>query len=46
MRRAQRTVLAITFFFGHLVTVYTLASVVAAFVVVLLAPLLDRPGMR
>jgi hypothetical protein len=37
---------AITFFFGHLATVYTLASVVAAFVVVLLAPLLDRPGLR
>ena len=37
---------AITFLFAHLATVYTLASVVAAFAVVLLAPLLDRPGLR
>jgi hypothetical protein len=37
---------AIEFFFRHAGSVFTLASVVIAFVVVLLAPFLDRPGLR
>lgn len=38
--------LAVSFFFRHLVGPFAVCLVLAAFVVVLLAPLLDRPGVR
>jgi hypothetical protein len=38
--------LAISFFFRHLIGPFAACLVLAAFAVVLLAPLLDRPGIR
>ena len=38
--------LAVSFFFRHLVGPFAACLVLAAFAVVLLAPLLDRPGLR
>jgi hypothetical protein len=38
--------LAVSFFFRHLVGPFAACLVLAAFVVVLLSPLLDRPGIR
>ena len=38
--------LAVSFFFRHLLGPFAVCLVLAAFAVVLLAPLLDRPGMR